>query len=80
MLTAGVTPALAALLCCGLENYVVAPAIEKANIAKYDSAIANALKKTTAMSSDISSISSNTLSNRVESFFNISFCRCINVF
>lgn len=67
MLTAGVTPALAALLCCGLENYVVAPAIEKANIAKYDSAIANALKKTTTMSSDISSISSNSLSNRVES-------------
>ena len=66
MLTAGVTPALAALLCCGLENYVVAPAIEKASIAKYDSAISNALSKTSAMNTDINSISANQLSSKVE--------------
>lgn len=67
MLTAGVTPAIAALLCCGLENYVVAPAIEKASIAKYDKAIANALDKTSKMGLEISSIQENQLSSRVES-------------
>ncbi len=70
MLTACVTPALAALLCCGLENYVVAPAIEKANIAKYDKAIASALNKTANMSTAIDSISANSLSGRVESILN----------
>lgn len=67
MLTACVTPALAALLCCGLENYVVGPAIEKANITKYDKAIAEALKKTTEMSTDLSSINANPLSDKVQS-------------
>lgn len=67
MLTAGVTPALAALLCCGLENYIVAPAIEKASIAKYNHAITKALEATSKMGEDIASINSNQLSSKVES-------------
>ncbi len=65
MLTACVTPALAALMCCGLENYVVGPAIEKASIAKYDRTVANALKKTSEMGLEISSIAENQLSSKV---------------
>ena len=68
MLTAGVTPALAALLCCGLENYVVGPALEKANIAKYESSISKALQKTMEMAEilEADSIHSNALSDKVE--------------
>lgn len=66
MLTAGVTPALAALMCCGLENYIVAPALEKASIAKYNHTIAKALEITSKMSEDIASINSNQLSSKVE--------------
>lgn len=66
MLTAGITPALTALLCCGLENFVVAPAIEKTSIARYNHSIAKALDATSKMSEDISSIKSNTLSKKVE--------------
>ena len=68
MLTAGVTPALTALMCCGLENYVVGPALEKANIAKYDSAVSKALQKTLDMAENISadSIKSNSLSDKVK--------------
>lgn len=66
MLTAGVTPALAALLCCGLENYVVGPALEKANISKYNKAVENVLSKTLNMSLDIDSIHQNKVSSKVE--------------
>ena len=70
MLTAGVTPALTALMCCGIENYIVAPALEKANIAKYDSAIKDALEKTKSMSLDVESLSANQLSSKVEKLLN----------
>ncbi|MBR2430844.1 hypothetical protein IKB17_05225 [bacterium] len=68
MLTAGITPALTALLCCGLENFIIAPAIEKSNITRYNNSIAKALKNTSKMSDDISSIKSNMLSKKIETF------------
>lgn len=66
MLTAGVTPALAALLCCGIENYVAGPLLEKAGIQKYSAAVEKALKQTKEMPIDVASIKSNQLSSDVE--------------
>ncbi len=66
MLTAGVTPALAALLCCGIENYVAGPLLEKAGIQKYSAAVEKALKQTQEMPIDVASIKSNQLSSNVE--------------
>ena len=49
MLTAAATPALTALACCGIENYIVAPAIEKAREAKHNKQIGELLKKLESM-------------------------------
>lgn len=49
MLTAAATPAITALACCGLENYVVAPLIEKAREAKYNKQIGDLLGKIKGM-------------------------------
>lgn len=68
MLTAGVTPAMTALICCGLENFVVAPALEKVNIAKFDMSVAKVLKTTSQMPIDVNSIKENALSRRVNKF------------
>ena len=69
MLTAGVTPALSALMCCGIENYVVGPAIEKTSIAKYEKAIAKTLQTTIEMGNNLepNSLAHNKLSRNVES-------------
>ena len=54
MLTAGfATPIMTALLCCGLENYVVAPAIEKSRTNKYNALIKETLQKTINMKSEV---------------------------
>ncbi len=54
MLTAGfATPIMTALLCCGLENYVVAPAIEKSRTNKFNSLIKETLERTTNMKTNI---------------------------
>lgn len=66
MLTAGVTPAFAALLCCGIENYIAGPLLEKAGIQKYSAAVSKALNKTKDMPLDVDSIKSNKLSSDVE--------------
>ncbi len=51
MLTAGfATPLMTALLCCGLEKYVVAPGLEKTRNNKYNSQIQSMLKKVNEMS------------------------------
>jgi len=68
MMTAGVTPVMAALICCGLENYVVGPALETQRNAKYNKMISNALKKTDEMSLELSSDYSNNLSKKVSKF------------
>ena len=66
MLTAGVaTPAMTGLLCCGLENYLVAPAIEKARTAKYDKLIDDMLAKTANMSVERAELNSTKLSEEV---------------
>ncbi len=65
MLTAGITPAIAALLSCGIEKLVVAPLLEKSNIAKLDSQITKALEQTSKMDLNIESISENPLSKSI---------------
>ena len=50
MLTAGfATPAMTALLCCGLENYIVGPALETQRNKKYNKLIESMLTKTSNM-------------------------------
>mgnify|MGYP004672652917 CR=1 FL=1 len=66
MMTVGVaTPVIAALMCCGLEK-VISPALENSRNALYNSRISNMLTKTENMSSDISKVASNNLSNDVQ--------------
>lgn len=66
MLTAGfATPIMTALMCCGLENYVVGPALEKARSAKYNKLIADMLKKTEGMKNGVEDLSNNHLSETV---------------
>ena len=64
MLTAAATPAMTALVCCGLERYVVAPAIERSREAKYNKQITELLQKlsnssATAESNQLSSVIKN---------------------
>lgn len=66
MMTAGVTPALAALMCCGLENYVVGPALESQRNSKYNKMISDMLKRTEEMSLELSDDYSNALSKKVQ--------------
>ena len=65
-LTAGITPAIGALLCCGLEKYVVSPSIEKAGLKLYRDQVAGLLDKTKNMTTEITSIKPNKLSKKVE--------------
>ena len=67
MLMAGVTPAMAGLMCYGIENYIVAPGLEKSRSLKYQKAITDALNLTKNMDLDISKINSSSLSRKVES-------------
>ena len=64
MLSAGfATPAITALMCYGLENYAVIPALEKARNNKINQEIATILAQTSAMTEDAST---NKLSQAVE--------------
>lgn len=66
MLTAGfATPIMTALICCGLENYVVGPGIEKARSVKYNKLIANLLQKTSEMEIDTNKLKESHLSESV---------------
>lgn len=56
MLTAAVTPALTALTCCGLENYVVAPILEKIRNNQANQKISTLLKNTRNMECDLEKI------------------------
>ena len=69
MMTAGfATPILTALICFGLENYVVGPALESQRNSKYNKMISDLLKRTNDMSIEISSDYSNDLSKKVSKF------------
>jgi hypothetical protein len=68
MLTAGLaTPAMTALACCGLENYVISPALGKARNVENNYKIETALASTKKMSLNLDEISGNSLSSDVES-------------
>ena len=67
MLTAGfATPIMSALICYGLENYVVAPALENGRISKYNKQLSDLLQKTKNMDTNVGKISKNVLSESVE--------------
>ncbi len=68
MLTACVTPALAGLLCYGIENYIAEPLVEKSKLANANTNISKMLQKTINMANSIdsNSIKPNQLSKRVE--------------
>lgn len=66
MLTAGfATPVITALICCGMEK-LIAPALEKARNANYNSNISRALQHTEKMALNVNEISKNSLSKDVE--------------
>ena len=66
MLTAAATPAITALTCCGIEKYLVGPAIERSREAKYNKQITELLKKisesTALEDNELSTILKNKLS------------------
>ena len=65
MLTAGLaTPAMTALICCGIEN-AIGPALERYRNNSTDKNIQNMLSRTSGMSLDASQISENNLSKKV---------------
>ncbi len=67
MLTAGfATPLMTALLCSGLEKYIVVPGLEKTRNLKYNSQIQSMLQEATSMSSDIGSLN-NSLGDSINS-------------
>lgn len=67
MMTAGfATPVLTSLICYGLENYVVAPGLEKSRNKKFNKEIVDLLEKTEKMSTKIEDLKTNTLSKNVE--------------
>ena len=67
MLTAGfATPLMTALICSGIEKFVVSPGLEKARNAKYNSKIQNMLTEAGNMASDLNNVS-NSLSESVKS-------------
>ena len=71
MLTAGfATPIMTALMCCGLENYVVGPALEKSRSLKFNQLIETMLKKTEAMEMGSDKIAKNSLSESVSKIIN----------
>ena len=71
MLTAGfATPIMSALLCCGLENYVVGPALEKARSTKYNNLINSMLKTTESMELASELITKNNVSESISKTLN----------
>ncbi|MCQ2743965.1 MAG: hypothetical protein MJ230_04105 [bacterium] len=57
MLTAGfATPVMTALLCSGIEKYIVSPGLEKSRNTKYNAQIQAMLKEATAMDNNVSNI------------------------
>ena len=67
MLTAGfATPILTAIACCGLENYVVSPAVAKVRNSDADKRIAQTLKKLEELFADgITDAQENSLSKEI---------------
>ena len=66
MMTAGfATPIMTALICSGLEKYVVAPSLEKKRNGMHNKSIAEALKLTNDMKIDLAEDYSNSLSKKV---------------
>lgn len=69
MLTAGITPAIAALLSCGVEN-ILSPILEKYHSIKYNFSIKHLLKATEKMNTDINSMNSTKLSRAISKKLN----------
>ncbi len=68
MLTAGfATPLMTALGCYGLENYVIAPQLEKTRNSKYNKLISKMLDKTKVMEIETDKIQENNLSKKISS-------------
>ena len=67
MMTAGAaTPIMTALACYGIENYIVAPGIEKHRNNKFGAQVKSLLNDTNSMSLTLNDIKSNNTSKQVE--------------